>query len=94
MNELFSAEVKRVSKKFGRADNYVRCAQCGRVIYRNRYSREHVKNSFCSHSCQGLFNKGKLKIASRWRWTPSYDQHAFGVSLEIAEAYRTGEWPK
>ena len=90
MNE-FSHNMKVLARKNRRINNYISCFRCGASIFRWPSERRDAQHNFCSRECVGSFYKKQLKTVRSYKQR-DYNQMAFGVSVEIAEALESGEW--
>jgi endogenous inhibitor of DNA gyrase (YacG/DUF329 family) len=75
----FKRSVQAASKAVKRINTYVPCVNCGKYVKRYLSQRVQAKRSFCSRKCKAVYYQGLHK------WS-NYNQHAFGVSLVIAES--------
>lgn len=73
-------------------NNLVPCTFCGRILYRTPYRQSRVKHVFCSHYCQNQYYFPPKPIVTHK--PADYNQKAWLVSHEIAEALETGNYPK
>lgn len=94
---IFKQSLETAEKKTSKLDNYVPCANCGRIVYRNLFRRKRNKNNFCSQTCNAEYrNKNRKTPPNTHNVFTSritkYHQTAWLVSKPIAEALQTKEW--
>lgn len=82
----FKHSVVAVSKAVKRINTYVPCVNCGKYVKRYLSQRVQAKRIFCCRKCKVVYYQGLHE------WS-NYNQHAFGVSLIIAESMFLGVDP-
>jgi endogenous inhibitor of DNA gyrase (YacG/DUF329 family) len=82
----FKRSVLAVSKAVKRINTYVPCVNCGKYVKRYLSQRVQAHHSFCCRKCKVVYYQGLHE------WS-NYHQHAFGVSLVVAESLLCGVDP-
>lgn len=82
----FKRSINQVSKGIKRVNSFVPCAVCGKLVRRYPSQRDQAKRIFCSRKHMTFYYQGLHE------WS-NYNQHAFGVSLAIAESMLLGVDP-